>query len=366
MAYLKCLGIMNGTSLDGADFVLVEVNSQSFNCRYIKMQSFKFSKHMRLQLLKAAKHELKVDQLALLHHELGHYYADCFKKLSADMKKVDVIGLHGQTVFHRGGKATLQIGESSYLAAASSGAPVVCDFRVADIAVGGQGAPLASFFHERVFGKKNKTISVHNLGGISNISLIVNSRLKLAFDTGPGNMLLDMAIQRATSGRKLYDQNGKSAERGEADLKLVRQMLKHKFFKKSPPKSCGREEFGESFYNTYSSALQKLTLNNRLATLTEFVAESIVQAYEDFVLKTPEEIIFCGGGARNTFLLQKIAEKMPEVKIKTTESLGWPEQSIEGAAFALMAAAKILNIDSNIPLTTGAKRPISLGKIVQV
>jgi anhydro-N-acetylmuramic acid kinase len=362
---MRCLGIMNGTSLDGADFVLIEVDTTDLSCRYLETQSFNFGKKIKNQLLAAAQHKLKVDELALLHHELGRYYADCFLKLNADMKNIEVIGLHGQTVFHRGGVATMQIGEPSYIAAVSK-ANVVSDFRAGDMALGGQGAPIATFFHQCVFGQKNKVLSVHNLGGISNLSLLVNAKLTAGFDTGPANMLIDMAMKISSQNKKQFDKDGAGARKGKPSAPLVFKMMKHKFFKKKPPKSCGREEFGELFYNAYKKELQKLSLHDRLATLSNFVAVSIAEAYENYCEEKPEEIIFCGGGAHNKFLLEQIGQYLPHIKISSSQDYGWPVQSIEGAAFALLAAAKILGRNSNLPDSTGADRLTSLGKITRV
>lgn len=356
---------MNGTSLDGADFVLIEINKKDLSCRHLLTSSFGFPKKLKARLALAATHKVYVDELSLLHHDLGRYYADCFKKLSDEFKEVLLIGLHGQTVFHRGGVATLQIGEPSYLSA-ESGAIVISDFRAADIALGGQGAPIATFFHVGVFGRDGETVSIHNLGGISNLSLIKNRELKQGFDTGPANMLLDMAIKIHTKDKKQFDSGGKLARRGEVDSNLVAKMLMHPFFKKKPPKSCGREEFGEIFYRKFRKDLIKLSISDRLATLTDFVAQSISRAYKNHCEEMPKEIIFCGGGAKNSFLLEKIKQYLPDVIIKTTAEYGWPVESVEGAAFAYLAAARGLSLNSNLPASTGAKRATSLGKITRV
>lgn len=362
---IKCLGIMNGTSLDGADFVLVEIDRRDLSCRHLLTSSFSFSKKLKSALTRAVSHRMYVNELALLHHELGRYYASCFKKLAAEFKEVKLIGLHGQTVFHKGGVATLQIGESSYLSVEAD-AIVISDFRAADIALGGQGAPIATFFHAGVFGKAKQTLSVHNLGGISNLSLISNRRLIQGFDTGPANMLIDMAIKIYSKEKKQFDRDGRWARKGVADLKLVRKLLSHKFFKIRPPKSCGREEFGEIFYKKYQKDLHRLKINDRLATLTEFVAQSIAVAYRKLCIEMPSEIIFCGGGARNAFLLERIGSLLPNVEIKTSIDYGWPVESVEGAAFAYLAAARGLSMNSNIPESTGATRLTSLGKITRV
>lgn len=370
---LRTLGIMNGTSLDGVDFVLIDTNFKKENCKYLAMQSFAFPKKLRDELRLATQHLLQVDRLAMVHHDLGRFYANCFKKLKPIFKKIDGIGLHGQTVFHAGGQSTLQIGEPSYLAAVSR-VPVVSDFRVADIAVGGQGAPLVTLFHQYVFGDHRSTRSLHNLGGISNVTIIRKKQVTQGFDTGPANMLMDLTIQVASQGEKRFDRNGQLAKKGEVNQSLVQQMLQHSFFKKRPPKSCGREEFGEVFLKKHSSALQKLSLPEQLATITDFVAQSIVLSYQKFCdLESLDEIIFCGGGSKNNFLISQIDAHLKKtlshhslnkkINLSVTDNLGWPTQSIEGAAFALLAAFKLSNRPSNLPQSTGATRAVCLGKI---
>lgn len=361
--YLRVLGIMNGTSLDGVDFVLTKIQKKNLNTTFLKLKSFPFSRELQKKLAQAASHQMTVNELALLHHELGRFYASCYNKLK--FGKIELIGLHGQTVFHQGKIATLQIGEASYLAAASK-CPVVSDFRVADIAVGGQGAPIATFFHQILFGRIQKKLSLHNLGGISNLTLIKNGKVVQGFDTGPANMLMDLEIQRASFGKKKFDRGGLTAKLGKANLDLVNKMLKHPYFRKKAPKSCGREEFGIQFLEKYDQELKDLSLNDRLATLTEFVAQSIVLSYKKLSDFIPQEIIFCGGGVYNTHLLKTIEKLLPLVRIQSVEDYGWPAKSIEAAAFAVLAAAKVLNIPSNMPLSTGAKKKISLGKITHI
>ncbi|OFZ28589.1 MAG: hypothetical protein A2622_05715 [Bdellovibrionales bacterium RIFCSPHIGHO2_01_FULL_40_29] len=360
---LNVVGIMNGTSLDGIDFVFIQVEKKNLKCQFKKIKSFSFSKQLQDQLSRAANHLMSVDELALLHHELGRFYSQCFLKLG--FGKVDLIGLHGQTVFHKGRMASLQIGEPSYLAV-TAGCPVVSDFRVADIALGGEGAPVATFFHQQVFGSLQSKLSIHNLGGISNLTLLKNGKVVQGFDTGPANMLIDLEVQRSSKEKRRYDRNGATAEKGQSDQALVKKMMQHPYFRKKAPKSCGREEFGILFLNHFSNQLKKLSEPDRLATLTDFVATSIAHAYLKHAKFIPHEIIFCGGGVYNKFLLKQIQKKLPNVKMSTVESYHWGAQSIEGAAFALLAAAKIWNIKSSLPKSTGARRAVSLGKITVI
>lgn len=365
MSKLNVLGIMSGTSLDGVDFVKVKVTKKNLNCEYVGMQSFSFPIELRKKLLACAQNEKNISSLSNINFELGAFYASCYKELKTKFKKVDIIGLHGQTVFHEGKKSTLQIGEPSFLSFESK-KPVVSQFRSADIVVGGQGAPLASFFHQVVFGKKNKTISIHNLGGISNLSLIKNQKLTLAFDTGPANMLIDEEMRRSTNGKKNYDTDGHLASQGKVDMPLLIRMLNFKYFNEIPPKSCGREQFGKDFYLQFQSDLARLTLNDRLATLTELTVQTIAKGYQKFCKPYPTEIIFCGGGAQNKFLIKRLTDELASSKITIIDSHGWPSGSIEGAAFALLAACRIWKIPANILQSTGARKKVILGQITDV
>lgn len=365
---LNVLGIMNGTSLDGIDFVLTRISKgrqpQKSKIEYRGQKAFSFPRSLRERLLQAARREMKVNDLSLLHHDLGRFYAACFKKLPPRMRQADLIGLHGQTVFHQAPQATFQIGESSYLAAEAK-LPVIHDFRVSDLALGGQGAPIATLFHQVAFAR-GQTISVHNLGGISNLSLISAKGVELAFDTGPANMLMDLCMQKISKGKKAFDRDGTLAARGQAHLDLVGSLLRHPYFRLKPPKSCGREEFGEEFFADFMRASRNLTDADRMATLCEFTAWSIVLSYKKFVRKDPAQIIFCGGGAHNLHLLKRIQTLMPESRVCTSEDLGWPVSSIEGAAFALLAAFRAWGWPSNLPKTTGATRAVSMGKITEI
>ncbi len=354
---------MSGTSLDGADFVKIKVSKKNLKCEYVGMQSFHFPSDLKKKLLACAQNEKTVYSLSAIDHELGRFYADCYHGLKGKLKKIDLIGLHGQTVFHEGKKATLQIGEPSYLALAAK-KPVVSQFRVGDIAAGGHGAPLAPFFHQVVFGKKNKTVSIHNLGGISNLSLIKNGKLGLAFDTGPANMLMDEEIRQST--KKRFDDNGRMARGGKVNTELLIRMLGFKYFAEVPPKSCGREQFGKDFYAQFKNELNRLPLNDRLATLTELTVQSIAKSYQKFCKPYPSEIIFCGGGAKNDYLVKRLSDELSSSKVTTIENLGWPTESIEGGAFALLAACRLWNIPSNLTQSTGALQKVVLGQITDL
>lgn len=376
MRAITVLGIMSGTSLDGVDFVLCRIQCTPLKLTYISEFHSKFPRSLRARLLRAAQHKSTVDELAILHHDLGRFYAREVKRHPGlKRRRIDLAGLHGQTVFHQPPAATLQIGEPSYLAAAL-GAPVVADFRVADLALHGQGAPLATILHAALFQKliAKESVAVHNLGGISNVSYFQRGSIKdlkhsgsrkvLSFDTGPANMLIDLTAQRLL--KKSHDHNGRVAAAGTPNGYALAKWMKHPYFKKQPPKSCGREEFGEIFYHKALNDLRGSSPQDKLATFTEFTALSIAYTYKRFLPELPAKVYLCGGGAKNPFLISRIQHHLAESEILTTEDASWPVSSIEGAAFALMAALRFWGIPPHLPVTTGADRPALLGKIIDV
>ena len=259
----------------------------------------------------------------------------------------------------------MQIGESSWLAR-KLGVPVVSNFRAADLAAGGQGAPLATMFHARVFAERGKHICVNNLGGISNVTSLDwrggSSPRIIAFDTGPANMLIDLAVSRATKRRRMFDRNGAMARRGTLDERLLTNLLKHKFFKEKPPKSTGREVFGEAFLARITEHAAHIPSADLVATLTEFTARSIARNYLLHLPSTPDRVILCGGGAANPVVVDAIRANLP-AEVVTCDSLGWPTQAIEPAAFALLAWLRVEGKPGNIPETTGASRAVLLGHI---
>ncbi len=367
------LGIMSGTSIDSIDYALCEIDER--NVRLVDLWSVDFPKWMQNDLHATARGDLKSWEFCQLHHELGRFYADHAVR---GKKKPTLIGLHGQTVFHNPSKkhcATVQLGEPVYLAA-KLGAAVINNFRVADMALGGQGAPLATIFHQFVFGQKGKHVCINNLGGISNVtSLNWNKGAKpsvMAFDTGPANVLIDMAMRECSGGSKTFDKNGAWAARGTANEPLLREWLKHPYFKQAPPKSTGRELFGEPFFREILARLQTLSQYDALATLTEFTARSLALNYRLHLPSAPDRIVLAGGGAANPVLVRAIQRTLNEsfpkktIELKTSDELGWPVQAIEPAAFALLAWLRVNGRPGNLPQTTGAKRAVLCGQITEV
>ncbi|MBY0314362.1 MAG: anhydro-N-acetylmuramic acid kinase [Bdellovibrionales bacterium] len=346
------LGMMSGTSLDGVDCVWTKAEGTSqVTMKLLKHKYVPFPNALRKALLKATIGKASSHEVGELHHALGRFYA---KAASNSTYKAQLVGLHGQTIFHQGTKATLQIGESTYLAKVTQ-CPVVFNFRAADIASGGQGAPLAPVFHKFLLKPFSKNgAAFHNLGGISNITYF-DAKNFIAFDTGPASILLDAWIEYKTRGKKKMDRNGVLAHQGLPDSAMLNKFLSHPFFKKPFPKSCGREEFNLDFIKKYGGTrFAKLNLKDQLATLTELTVQSIAEAYE-MTPKTPKTIFFSGGGVYNTYLMKRLKINLPEVDVKTSADLGWPAETIEGGAFALLAYLRYKKIRVNLSTITGGK-----------
>jgi len=353
---------MSGTSIDAVDYALCGVDARRIVLR--KHWQVAYPATLRRRLHEAATNRSATHELGQLHHDLGRFYAEQAAK--AGISKPKLIGLHGQTVFHDGDHhATLQIGEPAWLAQ-KLGVPVASNFRAADLAAGGQGAPLATMFHARVFAERGKHICVNNLGGISNVTSLDwrkgSSPQIIAFDTGPANMLIDLAASRATKGRQRFDRNGTIARRGQLDERLLMHLLKHKFFKQKPPKSTGRELFGESFLDCIRKEVPRLSDIDLVTTMTEFTARSIALNYILHLPAAPDRVVLCGGGASNPSLVAAIRANVP-TEVISCQQLGWPTQAVEPAAFALLAWLRLHRKPGNIPATTGASQRVLLGQI---
>jgi anhydro-N-acetylmuramic acid kinase len=298
------------------------------------------------------------------------------RKSRIDLKTIDLIGSHGQTIYHnpRGRRlwkrtvpCTLQIGESAVIAQ-RTGITTVADFRPRDIAAGGQGAPLVPFADYILFRDKKKNRAIQNIGGIANVTYLpANCRRCdiIAFDTGPGNMIIDGIVSLATRGREKFDLDGKTARRGTVDRELLGNMLQHPFFRIRPPKSTGREMFGKTYRDIlYEKVRRKgLSIEDITATVTAFTAASIGLSYKRFLPAMPDEVILCGGGAKNNTLIKMLRKELGEVKVLTSSELGINYDAKEAISFAILAYATIKGIANNVPSATGADGALILGKI---
>lgn len=380
------IGLMSGTSADGVDAALVRISGKGLKTKIqlIEFETYPYSKEIKEMVLTASSPEKgTVDLLCHLNFKLGNIFANAalniLKKANIEKKDVSFIGSHGQTIKHLPEghpnfsdklPSTLQIGEPSVIAE-RAGTKIVADFRTRDMAAGGMGAPLAPFAHFLLFHNKEESRIVHNIGGISNLTFLPKNGMidkVIAFDTGPGNMLIDGLVSRLTQGKLQFDKDGKWAAKGEINNDLLSFMMSHPFVKKTPPKTTGREEFGEIFLHKILSKAeeQNTPADDLVATVTAYTAESIVFNYKKHIFKidTPSEIIFCGGGVRNNHLMNIIKSKLSGISISTTEKYGISSDALEAITFAILANETIHGNYSNLPSVTGARRKVILGKIV--
>lgn len=377
---LRVCGLMSGTSVDGIDVAIVDISDSS--AKVVTYSTYPYPIKVRQAIFEIfQKQAARIEDICHLNFVIGEVFADSVLKLCKNknipIDSIDLIGSHGQTIFHNAkgtkfGKkivrSTLQIGEPSVIAH-RTGITTVADFRPRDMAANGQGAPLVPFADYFLFRDKKVCRAIQNIGGIANITYLpANCTLDdvIAFDTGPGNMVMDSLVSQITKGKKTYDKHGRMASQGNVNKKLLDELLKNPFFQLKPPKTTGREEFG----NRYSVKLlqkalkQKMTDEDILATGTELTAESIAQAYNRFLPKLPDEMILCGGGCRNKTLVNMLQEKLPEVKILTTDDFGINPDAKEALSFAVLAYEAIKERPNNVPGATGAEKNLILGKIV--
>jgi anhydro-N-acetylmuramic acid kinase len=378
-------GVMSGTSADGIDVALVEIHPvrDQLKLKLAGHRAFPFTAALRQAVLSAmdAKSTCTAE-LARLNWRLGQAYAEAVRATVARHPvNLQLIGCHGQTIYHQAVPAmyagrkvacTWQIGEPALLAA-ELGVPVVSNFRPADMVAGGQGAPLVPLLDYVQFADVKRARVLQNIGGIGNLTLIPPASKTdqvLAFDTGPGNMVVDALMQQLL--QKPYDRSGKTAAQGRVLDSALAAALEHPFFQTKPPKSAGREEFGGAFVEEFLSTCRKSDATNEdaIATATALTAESITRAFEQFVrpkLKssTPVDYIVSGGGAKNRTLIGMLRQRLQPLGCKLMESTdaGIPVDAKEAVAFALLAYYTWHHRPANVPSATGAKRPAILGQI---
>ncbi|HLK03598.1 MAG TPA: anhydro-N-acetylmuramic acid kinase [Candidatus Acidoferrum sp.] len=379
------LGMMSGTSVDGIDVSLVRISGAPPNLR-IKLldhTSVAFPTNIRKEILRVAEqNEITSGELSQLHSHLGHIYADAAlaacKKFRISPRKIDLIGNHGQTIFHQatpvnylGAKtaSTLQIGEGAIIAA-RTGITTVSDFRPADIALGGNGAPLVPFADYALYRHARLGRISLNIGGIANITVIpANAKPSdvFAFDTGPGNMLIDALVSHFTHGRQRFDKNAALAQQGRAIPALLNELLRDPYLKLAPPKSTGREYYGAAYVQQLLALGEKhhANPNDMIRAATLFTSLSIVDALNRFVFPKHKihQLIVSGGGAQNPLLLAQLSAALSNLEVLSSSSLNIPTDAKESLAFALLAYETFHQRPSNIPSATGARGPAILGKV---
>jgi anhydro-N-acetylmuramic acid kinase len=380
------IGLISGTSADGVDAALVKVvGDKPKRVETLAFTTLPYPAEIRKTVLEVS-HDGDIETLCWLNFALGELFAEAALKVievaNIDRKRVQLVGSHGQTVRHlppnRNSFATHSVSRVGTLQIASpaviamrTGIPVVSDFRAKDMAAGGQGAPLVPLVDWLLLRHPNKTRIALNIGGIANLTVLpAKAKVSdvLAFDTGPGNMLIDGAIRHFSGGVLNYDRDGEWARQGRVDKNLLRWLMSHPFLLQPPPKSTGREMFGEAFLREVIKRANSLglTQNDTVATLTAFTAESIADAIKRFVLPKfgqVDELIVSGGGANNPTLMAMLRERLPKVKIRRSDELGINADAKEAIAFAVLAHRTVMGLTGNVPSATGAKMPVILGSI---
>ncbi len=370
---MRLAGLMSGTSADGVDVAIIDFDGK--NVRQLAFEQFPYSPSFRKKIFNLFWPETgRVDEICRMNFEIGELFAASLIKLSKKagikLSTIDLIGSHGQTIYHipQLPRSTLQIGEPGVIAE-RTGITTVADFRPRDIAAGGQGAPLVPYADFILFQDKRKTRALQNIGGIANVTYLPAAGKVgdiLAFDTGPGNMIIDRVTHLVTRGRKTYDAGGKMAAKGKINHDLLKRLLTHPYFDRKPPKTTGREMFGVQFSDDlYATAVKKqIAPFDTLATVTAFTAKTIAQAYIRFLPQKVDEMIVCGGGVWNQALLGMLQGELPGTHIRPMTDFGLNPDAKEAISFAILAYATIHGMPNNVPSATGAKKTVVLGKII--
>ncbi|OGR47674.1 MAG: anhydro-N-acetylmuramic acid kinase [Elusimicrobia bacterium GWC2_65_9] len=355
------VGLMSGTSADGVTAALVEISPDRVRVR--RFETYPYSARLKNLVLEAPS--LRAPEISLLNFALGEAFAFAALQISRGARPL-VIGSHGQTVWHGPNAVppnTLQLAEPAVIAE-RTGLTTVADFRPRDMAAGGQGAPLTPAFDLFLYGR-GPLRAVVNIGGIANVSLVGHGRLWSAFDTGPGNGLMDEAVRRVTKNRSEMDRGGKLAARGKPDEKLLKRLLHHPYFRTSPPKSLDRATFGAALLDRYFPRLTRARLPGALATLAELTARSLRLSVLENAPDAPlAEVVVSGGGALNAHLMRRLRVLFAPVPVTTTAAHGLPVMAKEAACFAWLAARVLDGKPNHAPAATGARGVRILGKIV--
>ena len=381
---MKVIGLISGTSADGIDAALMDISGgpPEGSLSLLRYETIPYPKGLQKRLIELPASGT-VSELCHMNFYLGELFAEAAikiaKKAGLDIHQVDLIGSHGQTVYHlpapvkergRRIRSTLQIGEPSVIAH-RTGVTTVGDFRPRDIAAGGQGAPLTPGFHYKLFYHSDCSRLIVNIGGISNLTAILAGKgldAVLAFDSGPGNMVIDGVVQRRTRGKFRMDSQGRMAGRGEVHKKLLGELLRDPFLRQSPPKTTGREAFGLKWLDRILKRGKVLRIStvDLVATVTLFTARSISESYFRFIAPAgrSNEVIVGGGGTLNPTLMRFLTTEFSPIPVKRFEDFGMDSKAIEAMAFALMAYETVSGVPGNVPSATGAKEAVILGKIV--
>ncbi len=344
------IGVMSGTSMDGIDLVLCALDS--LTCKLLHSVSYPLDSALKTQMLELIAHGGTLEHIGGIDQRLGRLYAQAVEAF-IDEKRIDktsvsAIGLHGQTLWHAPDKGfSMQLGNPNVIAA-QTGLKVICDFRRMDMAYGGQGAPFAPAFHRFIFGKESAVV---NIGGMANITLLHEPLV--GFDTGPGNVLLDLWASRHIGTD--YDENGAWAASGRVDETLLKRLMNDPYFEKKPPKSTGREYFNAAWLEKHLEP--SIKPRDVQATLLELTAQSIAQTVDT------QTLIVCGGGAKNSALMARLEALLEDVSVSSSDAYGYDSDALEAAAFAWLAYKRLHDEPVALKSVTGATHDALLGGI---
>lgn len=382
---MRVIGLISGTSVDGIDAALVELDGQGYDLTvsFIQGLAYPYPDALRQQILALCAGEaIALDDLAALDDAVAKTFATAAQALIAQTGPADLIASHGQTVFHRPvGRPvrpdqgpprlayTIQLGRGVAIAQ-HTGLPTVSNFRQADIEAGGEGAPLAPIVDLCLLSHPTERCCVQNLGGIGNVAYLPawhrqgSAPKVLGWDTGPANSLIDIAVHTLSAGALSYDVDGAWAAQGTPCLSLVNRWLEHPYFTQPPPKSTGRELFGWQFFEQcrHDAESEGLAPQDLVTTLTEFTAASVAQEYRTFLPALPDRVLVCGGGSQNPVLMARLQAWLPEIVVQTTDAVGVSANYKEAIAFAVLGYWHHQGFPGNLPTVTGAMRSVVLGQ----
>lgn len=375
---MLAVGLMSGTSLDGVDVVLCDITGkdEDTQVKQLNFKTYEMPEYLRDKIRKCCSRELiPVELICSLNFELGQLFAESVKALceesAVNLEDIAFIASHGQTIFHIPKAfsdyipSTLQIGEAAIIANECR-TTVISNFRVMDMAVGGEGAPLVPYSEYVLYADENQAVALQNIGGIGNVTFLPKKgdfTKVIAFDTGPGNMMIDAAVQRLYG--KKFDKNGEYASKGKLIPLLAEELKKHPYFVLDIPKTTGREMFGEHYTYTLLEKYQDYSKNDIIFTLTWFTAYSIAYHYKKYFIHhhNLNKCIIAGGGAYNECLINLIKRELPEIEILIQEDLGYSSEAKEAIAFVILGNQTYHMRPSNVPSATGARKSVILGQI---
>jgi anhydro-N-acetylmuramic acid kinase len=357
---MRVAGIMSGTSLDGVDVAIVDIEGKRMEV--VTHCTFPYTDKVREHILAVSDATAHTSRISRLNFVLADLYAKAVRKCGVPLNTINLVGSHGQTVYHEQ-QSTLQLGDGSVLAE-KLGIPVVSDFRTRDMAAGGKGAPLVPFVDYMLYVDPELGRVALNIGGIANVTAIPpdgGREQVVAFDTGPGNMIIDQLVAIHTRNRRKYDSGGQIAARGKVNQKLLDSLVRRTYYRQPPPKTAGREQYGQEFVRDLIRT--EVPMIDLIATATALTPATIAFGLKKFVRHPVDEVIVSGGGVHNRTMMAYLQAFLPAVRLRTSTEFGIDSDAKEAIAFAILAHETWHRRPSNLPSATGARHPVILGKV---